>query len=299
VALPGDLWRSAATAFPRRATLLRPEVSSGAVGAPAVKKAKPLNSKWSFRISASAGVSGQGSLLDFAAPSRTIYTRFYSFPAANNLNAAAPPGAGTAATSGYDTLAAKKAGPGWTLGIAMERRLSPHFRVGAGLDYARLDTRIGPVTRGTTATGALTSVYNTASSINYSTAKGFTNTNGYSLLRVPLDVTWMVAPSRRWNPSVYGGVAGAFLFSGDALMYEPDASGYTKNHILYRHWSLYGEAGFTMDLLHAGWFVLQAGPVVQYGFSGLEKPAPVKDHLNYAGIRLNMLLPTTTNKHKP
>ena len=303
VPLPGEWWTSVVTAFPLQPAAWPAEASPARTDnadkkAPGKKTTgRPAGSDWSFRISASAGVSGQGSFLQFSAPAKTIYTRFYQFPS-SALNAANPtPGGGGAATSGYDTLAGRKTGAGWTLGVAIQHRLSAHIRVGAGVDYARFDTRIGPVSGGGTAPGAQTSAYLPNSS--YNSGSVFTYVNRYTLLRVPLDLTWMIAPTRRWNPSVYGGMSGAFLFSGDALMYEPNVSGYTKSSLLYRHWSLYGELGFSVDLVHAGWFVLQAGPVVQYGFTGLEKPAPVKDHLNYAGIRLDMVLPVKTNKQKP
>ena len=306
VSLPGEEWIAAATA----SVLLPPVVAvhpqetadNAKVGKTTAGKgaapAKTASGKWSFRVYGSAGFSGQGSFLQFRAPAENVHAHF----AQSLTSAGTGPGnlgGNTGSASGLDTLAARRAGGGWTLGVSESLRLSRHFRVGAGLEYARFDTRIGELQGASPLNYTASSPAGVYSGNGTGATIGFTYTNRYQFLSLPLDLTWTIAPGRRWNPSLYAGISPAYLFSGDALMYNPGASGYEKNTGLYRHWSLYGEAGFTADLFRVGPAVISGGPLVQYGFSGIQKPAPVKDHLNYAGIRLGIALPSKVNKHKP
>jgi len=246
---------------------------------PPLKKTNPPLKKWQARFYAGAGVSGQGQAFHFNTPAENAV--YDNFTTSNPSNLP-----GSAATK--DTLAARKSGAGVQIGVGWSRRLSRHWKVGTGLEYDFWQTAFDPIYPATAA--ANPSFFSTATS-NYSTGYGERYVNGYQLLQVPLVITWQMSPGRRWNPSLYSGLSIAYLFSGEALMYAPDESGYVKNSSLLRHWSGYWETGLKFDVWHIGKHALDAGPVFQYGLSGLQKGAPVSDHLNYIGIQLGFTLP--------
>lgn len=243
-------------------------------------------SPWSFHIHASTGATGQGAFLSFGAPAQNKQVVFRD--ANNPVNNAYP----SAGNTGTDTLTGRDARWGWSVGLSVARRLSDRFEVEAGLAFTQAETRIGPLNDhggsylGYTSAGQ---VYNIGGSGQYTRVN---YVNDYRLLSLPVDVSWSVAPRTRVQPSVYLGVAPAYLFSGDALMYNPEYSGYEVSKTLYRHWQFSGELGLMGNLFRfRDGKRITIGPFLQYGFPSLQKPAPVQDHLNYAGIRLDLGLP--------
>ncbi|TDX00770.1 hypothetical protein [Dinghuibacter silviterrae] len=259
------------------------------------RNAEKKTSPWTFRLNGNLGFSGQGPFLQFHTPAKTLYAPFISSPGSLSSS-----GSGNLATGYYDTLATRKTGAGWSIGMSASRRLSAHLRLDMGLAYDHLETRMGPVAKNSAGSYSALDAYNssgTSQSLPSGSGSGaFDYINRYRLLRLPLDLAWTVTPSARWTPTFYLGLSPAFLFSGDALMYAPNAVGYEKNKTLYRHLSLYGEMGGMIDLWRSGRFALEAGPFIQYGFSGIQKATPVKDHLNYAGLRLGIAIPSKSNK---
>lgn len=249
-------------------------------------------SPWSFHIHASTGATGQGAFLSFGAPAKNQQVVFRD--PTNPINNAYP----STGNGGTDTLAGRSAGWGWSVGLSVARRLSDRFKVDAGLAFTQAETRIGPLNHhggsylGYTAAGQ---VYNVGGSTGPYTQ--VTYVNSYRLLSLPVDVSWSVAPRTRVQPSVSLGVAPAYLFSGDAVMYNPEYSGYEVSKGLYRHWQWSGEIGLTGNLFRfRDGKSITIGPFLQYGFSSLQKPAPVQDHVNYAGIRLDLGLPGKKTK---
>jgi len=294
VALTPTPWSPAALAH-------QPLETGGANSGGDVKNtggAKPA--AWSFRVYAAGGASGQGSFLSFGAPAQSQHVNFMDAGATGN-NAGVPVtgASGATASTGMDTLAGRRAGFGWTVGVSASRRLSSRFRAEAGLDFTQAETRIGPVNGYGPYLGYTAS---NQSNYNYGAppyTTRLTYINSYRLLSLPLDVSWSVAPRTRAQPSVYLGVAPAWLFSGDALMYNPSYSGYEVAKSLYRHLQLSGELGFSATILRFKGGDVGAGPFLEYGFSNLQKFAPVSDHLNFAGVRLDLSLVGKTSRKAP
>lgn len=265
-------------------------------GAKNMGGAKPA--AWSFRVYAAGGASGQGPFLSFGAPAQSQHVNFMDAGATGN-NAGVPVtgGSGATASTGMDTLAGRSAGFGWTVGVSASRLLASRFRAEAGLAFTQAETRIGPVNGYGPYLG-----YTATNQYNYGAppyTTRLTYINSYRLLSLPLDVSWSVAPRTRAQPSVYLGVTPAWLFSGDALMYNPSYSGYEVAKSLYRHLQLSGEVGFRATILRFKGGDVGAGPFLEYGFSNLQKLTPVRDHLNYTGIRLDLSLAGKTSKKAP
>jgi hypothetical protein len=252
---------------------------------------------WTFHLYGNAGWSGQGPFLQFHTPTESRFVHYVQSPGANYSSS---PGSTLGGTGyGYDTLAARKTGAGWSLGVSASRQLSKHLRLDMGVAFDQLETRLGPVEKTSYGSFLAAQAYGATTSISSpagSTVNGKDFVNRYQLLRLPLNLAWTVAPSARWTPTVSVGFSPAYLFTGNALMYTPDGEGYQTNKLLYRHLSLYGDVGATMDLWRSRWCTLEAGPFMQYGFSGIQKATPVKDHLNYAGLRVGIALPSTSRK---
>jgi hypothetical protein len=197
--------------------------------------------------------------------------------------------------SGAYTTAARRPGPGLEAGFEEQYRFARHWKIQAGLEYAYWETAFASVVNtgvyaGMTNPATIATGYNGSSDgIYVASSTGQTYVNRYSLLQLPVGISWLMAPKRRWNPSLYTGISLGYLSGRHVLQYTPDSIAYrTGPPDLLRHWSVYWEVGFDMDVYHWGTNLLYLGPVIQYGLSGLQTQGAVKDHLNYAGLRLGM-----------
>lgn len=247
-------------------------------------------SRWQTRAYVGSGISGQSHLLKFHTPLGSgvgvdlPYSYSASSPANNNSN----PGTGPT----YIT-ASRNLGLGLEAGVEEQYRLARHWKIQAGLDYAHWQTVFGNLGQATTAYSTGGSTANNASGGNtipgvYWGGYGKINyVNRYSLFQLPVGVSWLMAPSRRLNPSLFADVSVGYLTGSHIMQYEADSLVYhTGSPDLLKHWSGYGRLGFTIDVSHWSHGLLYLGPVMEYGLWGLQKRSAVQDHLNYAGFRV-------------
>ena len=177
---------------------------------------------------------------------------------------------------------------GLEAGFEEQYRFARHWKIQAGLEYDYWETAFGKVDFDD-ANNLTASAPSPSSGVYVASNIGQTYVNRYSLFRLPLGISWLMAPSRHWNPTLYTGISLGYLSGRHALQYTPDSVTYrAAPPDLLRHWSGYWEAGFDVDVYHWGTNLLYLGPVIQYGLSGLQTQGSVKDHLNYAGLRLGI-----------
>jgi hypothetical protein len=202
-------------------------------------------------------------------------------------------GVGTSANK-Y-TTAARRSGAGFEAGFEEQYRFARQWKIQAGLEYAYWETAFARVINPGAYLSASAGLpvplgnYGYPENIYIASSSGQVYVNRYSLFQLPVGISWLIAPSGHLNPSLHTGISLGYLSGSHVLQYTPDSVTYRAGPPdQLRHWSFYWEGGFDIEVYHRKSSLFYLGPVVQYGLSGLQTQGSVKDHLNYAGLRLGM-----------
>jgi hypothetical protein len=182
--------------------------------------------------------------------------------------------------------------PGFSFdaGVFVNRKLSNRFSFSAGLDYHYYSTTIRTGIK-------INTTLVTTNSINqrivadsyYENNRSQTFTNQYHLIELPVSVNFQLNKNKR-KPFIWElGLAPAYIFSSNALYYDPNTNVYFSNYLKPKNLQLNGVTALMFGLPLSGGQI-QIGPQVQYGFTGFVN---TKDgnpgHLFYAGLKISFI----------
>jgi hypothetical protein len=193
-------------------------------------------------------------------------------------------------------------------GVMLQKGVSQHVSMsgGVGLHYYSSLVKTGDKVAGggvqsSPITGGSASLLNNAYSAvsaaalpYYPVGNSQDYANRYYFLELPLGVNWQVGHDRRFPLYIEGGVNFSYLVASSALYYDPKTSVFYKDQGAINKLQTSVYTGLLLGLPVRG-IGMQAGPVLQYGFSNLVKGETSGQHLLYGGIKV-VFIPTKTKK---
>ncbi len=250
-------------------------------------KPKSKASVWTFGLTGGAGISNTNQSLF---KQSNVTGQYYSLPNSSPISGAV-----------VSVPASSEISPGFsfTVGAFVSRYLSKRIFVSAGLNYHYYSTHIN--------TGyAIDSsiiVYNpsyynlgsatipTAYAINnyYQSGSSHSYTNNYHFFELPVSADFQLNKSVRLPLYWQGGLSVSYLFSSNALLFDPNGNLYYQNSSVFNKIQWNGTTGFMVGFpLNKN--ELRLGPELQYGFSGLLKSGSGNpQHLLYTGLRVSFI----------
>jgi hypothetical protein len=305
--------------------LLPDSLSKTAVAQP-IQRKKP--SLWHWGVVADAGYSriAESKLFQLKG---LLGEKYYAEDLSARSSATPSPNNSTTAFNGTAnnqlvnwsayTAPPKKASPiqadvSFSVGLFVQRTLSPRLKVSLGLEYSYISvhTQVGQKVNATnnplvvnmgTSQAALVKEYykypgtDTAQSISgaaYSQGMAYSQkyTYRFHYLEIPLTASWQINKGRRLPPfQLEGGISMARLLSVDALHYEGIKGVYYKDNDLFNKTQFNFVAGLSVGLLQQSKHPLWIGPNLRYALNGLvNKEVSTGQYTWSTGISVKMLL---------
>jgi hypothetical protein len=176
------------------------------------------------------------------------------------------------------------------LGLILQKPLNKTTNITAGLGFTRASVRIkrGQLVNQSMAFYSANALPQTVNNY-YAAAPPHTSkynyTQHYDLVEIPMGIEKKLGSRSRF--SVNAGLSVAWLLSTNALQYDQQTGNYYRDNSYFNRMQLNVSGGVQYSLLQTGKFVLNLGPQVQYGLTGLlNKKSPYKEHLFLGGLRL-------------
>jgi hypothetical protein len=217
------------------------------------------------------------------------------------------------------TVPPKKASPiqadkSFSLGVFVQRTVSPRLKLSMGLEYSYLSmhTQVGQkvvapnnpivVNMGTSQAALVEEYYKypgsdpaqAISAAAYSQGMNFSQkyTYRFHYLEIPLTASWQINKGRKLPPfQLEGGVSIARLLSVDALHYEGIKGVYYKDNDLFNKTQFNFVAGLSVGLLQRSKHPLWIGPNLRYALNGLvNKEVSTGQYTWSTGISIKVLL---------
>ena len=215
---------------------------------------------------------------------------FKSISSSNTVNyAVAAPGTPSGQPLSNNNYSSSEVSAGFSFGagVFVNRDLSKRFSVSGGLGYHYYSTKIQ--------TGTYVSNTNLLSLSNASVNSFYTNgntnayTNQYHFIELPVTLNFQLNKSKK-RPVIWeAGLSLSWLFSTNALYYEPSHNVYFENDDLMNRTQLNGITAIMVGF-PLGKSALQLGPQLQYGFTGLLKNSSGNPgHLIYYGLKISFI----------
>jgi hypothetical protein len=182
----------------------------------------------------------------------------------------------------------------FSIGYAVEKKLSGRLSVSVGLQYAYYSTlqKVGTFNVRDTALRfqdkafEVSSFYSSVSS-GTATLANYTNyTNRLHIAELPLSLQYR--PFSGLPISFTGGASYGRLVHSNALTYDAAANIYYVNKENNRRHSLHLFSAVQYTAISMGKRKLSAGPVIQYNVLSLQKIGVTKQHLLFAGLKTNI-----------
>jgi hypothetical protein len=177
-----------------------------------------------------------------------------------------------------------KGAPGFTAGLSFIRKLSEHWELSFGLQYAYYSTTMNV---GSSRRNDTTIRFGTGS---FSTSQYYTNagskeyTNRFHVVEVPVTITYQ--PSVGLPLYLSFGAAYGRVISTNALTFSSTANLYYQNEENYLRNMLPVFTALQVELFAKKKVSLRVGPTLQYNLLKLRKEnANVTPHLSFAGIK--------------
>lgn len=217
------------------------------------------------------------------------------------------------------TAPPKKAAPiqadkSFSLGVFVQRTVSPRLKLSLGLEYSYISvhTQVGQkvvapnnpivVNMGTSQAALVNEYYkypgsDTAQAISAAAySQGLTFSQKYTYrfhyLEIPLTVNWQINKGRRLPPfQLEGGFSVARLLSVNALHYEGIKGVYYKDNDLFNKTQFNFVTGLSVGLLQRSKHPLWIGPTLRYALNGLvNKEVSTGQYAWSTGISIKVLL---------
>jgi hypothetical protein len=239
------------------------------------QKSKP--SSWKIGYTGSPGISNINQSL------------FKSANVINYYSASYAPGAATGPAA-INASSKINAGFSFGIGVFVNRYLSKRVSFSAGIDYHYYSTKIktgNVVDSSTLVYGGSVQAY----SVNpfYRNGNDHVYTNQYHFIELPVTLNFQLNRSRQLPVIWEGGLSLSYLLSSNALFFDPLANDYYKNEKLFNRTQLSAVTAVMIGL-HIHNSVLQFGPQLQYGLTGLlESNAGNSEHLFYYGLKISFI----------
>ena len=215
---------------------------------------------------------------------------FKSISSSNTVSyAVAAPGTPSGQPLSNNNYSSSEVSTGFSFGagVFVNRDLSKRFSVSGGLGYHYYSTKIQ--------TGTYVSNTNLLSLSNASVNSFYTNgntnayTNQYHFIELPVTLNFQLNKSKK-RPVIWeAGLSLSWLFSTNALYYDPSHNVYFENDDLMNRTQLNGITAIMVGF-PLGKSALQLGPQLQYGFTGLLKNSSGNPgHLIYYGLKISFI----------
>jgi hypothetical protein len=190
-------------------------------------------------------------------------------------NAVAAPGTPTGTPVSNNNYSSSEVSAGFSFGagVFVNRDLSKRFSVSGSLGYHYYSTKIQTGTY--VSNTNLLSSSGGFSSVNsyYTNGNTKTYTNQYHFVELPVTLNIQLNKSKQ-RPVIWeAGLSLSYLFSTNALCYDPSHNVYFENDDLMNRTQLNGITAIMVGF-PLGKSALQLGPQLQYGFTGLLKTVP-------------------------
>jgi hypothetical protein len=179
----------------------------------------------------------------------------------------------------------------FSIGYAVEKKLSGAFSLSVGLQYAYYSTlqKVGTFNVRDTALRFQDKAFEVSgfySSVSSGTATlaNYTNyTNRLHMAELPVSLQYR--PFRRLPVSFAGGASYGWLVHSNALTYDAVANIFYVNKQNNRRHALHLFSAVQYTAISMGKRKLSAGPVIQYNVLSLQKIGATKQHLLFAGLK--------------
>ncbi|MBB1282947.1 hypothetical protein HRH25_01080 [Flavisolibacter sp. BT320] len=175
-----------------------------------------------------------------------------------------------------------KKGAAFQVGIGLSKDIHPRWNVAIGLQYAYYSTQTKVGTYKTIDTAVMTSDGKIALEGYYSNANLRDFTMCYGFLELPLSIGFK--PLSRLPLTLSAGASYGRLLHSNSLQYDRWANIYYSDKASARKNIFAGFASLQFAFINKGSWQFEAGPVVQYHLSGLQKNSS-KPKLFFAGLQ--------------
>lgn len=261
--------------------------SVSALKTASVEKKIVKQSLWKIGLTGGAGISNTNQSLFTQGSVTGLY---YSPVNVNNASVAALP-----------VPVSSEISPGFSFsaGIFVSRYLSKRISISAGLNYHYYSTHINtgnsidssiivynpayyyPGTNPVPGAYAINGYYRNGSSHSY--------TNHYHFIELPVTADFQLNKSIKLPVYWEAGLSVSYLISSNALNFDPNGNLYYQNALLFNKVQFNGATailiGFPINKN-----LLQLGPQLQYGLSGLLKSGSGNpQHLIYTGLKISFI----------
>lgn len=240
--------------------------------APAAPKQQLNIKEWQWTVHAEAGIT-------------SVLAALFQLPATRTYDAFSSP-----ALSGGGNFFAyypspQEAGPAFSAGLSVKRRLRNRLKLTAGVQYNYYSTKMA-VGQEKNASAASTVPYARQSvTADNSYLPGVQNdySNRYHFIQFPVGVEYQVF--RNLPLQVHGGAIVAHLVNTNALTYDYQAQAYYQNRSVFNATQLHLFTHLSYSVWKGKHKKLDVGPYVQYSLTELQKTAPDKNRLFSTGLR--------------
>jgi hypothetical protein len=245
--------------------------------------------KDSLKSIAGKTTSGKKAKLQWGFTGGTGLSSAYRKFTDDNYTSAIPSSANPPATS--PSLPSTRPAISWEAGLQLEKKVSKTLSLFSGLHYTSSGIKIA---KGRQVNQPLTiyaaNYYLSSVSNYYQAAAGssYDYTSHFHFLEIPMGIEKQLGEHSRF--SVNAGISFAWLFSTDALQYNPQSNIYFRDNSYFRktQWNILG--GVQYSLLRKEKYALKIGPQMQYGLTSLlNKKSPYSEHLFSGGIQLLLI----------
>ena len=215
---------------------------------------------------------------------------FKSISSSNTVNyAVSAPGTPTGPPVSNNNYSSSEVSTGFSFGagVFVNRDLSKRFSVSGGLGYHYYSTKIKTGTY--VSNTYLLSLSNASVNSFYTNGNTKAYTNQYHFVELPVTLNVQLNKSKQ-RPVIWeAGLSLSYLFSTNALYYDPSHNVYFENDQVMNRTQLNGITAIMVGF-PVGNSALQLGPQLQYGFTGLLKNSSGNPgHLIYYGLKISFI----------
>ncbi len=178
----------------------------------------------------------------------------------------------------------------FSAGFFVKKLLAKRVSFSAGLNYHYYSTEIQT---GHPANGAVNIYYTgfaAALATNYyQNGNGYSYVNAYHFLEAPVLMDFQLNKNNKLPISWQAGASATYLIGSNALHFDPVSGVYYKNNNLFNKTQFNAVTALLVGF-HIHGNLLQAGPQLQYGLSGLlNKKTGDEAHLLFTGLKLSFI----------
>jgi len=179
------------------------------------------------------------------------------------------------------------------LGIFLKRKLSKKLTVSAGADYHLYSVKSAVGSKVTQQRTFYDSLLEKTTSVNgyYTIGNSTRYSNKYQLAELPVSLEYRINKNPAKPLLISAGISPGYLVSSNALYANSSANVYYANKQQFHYFQLAAQIGFSFPITVSSKYLINAGPVAQYGLTSIAKEAAgANQHLFFAGIKAKIIL---------